>query len=458
MKFVVLGAGRVGFGVARALSFAENDVSVIDISRDNIKLIGEKLDVKPILGHAADIGVLKDAGIENADYLIAVTSSDEVNLIACEIANLMFQTPFKISRISGRSYYDNKDIFYRDKFSLDLAIFPDIEIAETIKKSILIPEALNVVSCFNDTFKIVGVICRKNSPLAGAQLRQIRDIVKDLEIAIICICRGVDLIIPTKSDFINGEDSVYFLASHENISKALKLFGVNESGIGDVIIIGGGNICKEVVLSISNSNLDMRIKIIEPDKKQAEILSENFNKINVLYGNPLEKDIIDISDMKNAELVISITNDDKINILSCLIAKKSGAKRVSAILNDSVSSDVLYSLGVNVILDSKQAIISKILRFIRKGRMETLLGFEDGSEIISIDVVDNSHIIGSLTDDICSNGEILIIAIYRNNEAHILPKRMLISSGDKVIFISKKTVIDRILNLFHEKPKYLATR
>ncbi|MDR0744734.1 MAG: Trk system potassium transporter TrkA [Holosporales bacterium] len=457
MKYLVLGAGKVGCEIAKTLSMADNDVSVVDISISNIKRIEEKLDVKPVLGDATDINVLKEAGIEETDYLIAVTSSDEVNLITCEIVNFMPKVPIKIAKINKSSYFENQDLLSKNKFALDLAIFPRIEISEIIKKSILIPEALNVISCINNEYRIIGFNCKKNAPLSNIQLKHIYSIVKDFEIVIICLQRENKLIIPSKSDYINAGDNVYFLVSQENVYKAMQLLGFNRNKYANVIIIGGGNICEEIARHIDENNIDIQIQIIENDAKQVEILAEKFDKIDILCGNPLEKEVLDIKEMKNAGLVVSMTEDDKVNMLSGLIAKKCGAKRVFTILNNSSYSDLIYSsLGSNTILDSKQIVISKILYFIKQGSTELLLNFEEDAEVILVNVFDNSHIVGSLTDDISTDGEVLIIAIHRGKETYLLPKKKLINGGDKILLISKKSALDWLMKLLQRKPKYLS--
>lgn len=455
MKIVIIGAGRVGYGVAKALSLAENDVSVIDHDQENIDIVNERLDVKAICGKATDIAVLKESGINNADYLIAVTSSDESNLVSCAIANIFFNVKNKIIRINNRSLFSNRKLFSSDNFSADFIVCPDLEISEIIQKSVAIPGALNSISCFNDTLRIVCVTCQKKAQLANVQLKYIDNLICGFEIAIACIQRKNEIIIPKKTDIICPEDNVYFLVRKEKIYDAMAVFGIKNPEYNNLVIIGGNDICEDIVSNINESFLDVAIKIVQNKFQDARYISEKFKNVDILYGNPLEKEILDMADISNAGFVIAMTGDDRTNILSCLMAKKLGAKRVSAILNDSTYSDVIYSLGVNDILDSRQAVVSKILNFIRKGGISSLLMFNDQTEIISIDVFDNSHAVGCITADMSVRGEVLILAIKRNNDILLLPQKTLIQSGDKIIFITKKSSIERMMKLFQEKPKYL---
>ena len=458
MKIIVLGAGKVGYGIAKALSLNEQDVSVVESSADALKLVSEKLDVKPVFGHASDINVLKEAGLKNADILIAVTSSDEINITSCQIAKFMFQTETKIARISKRSYFNNGAIFEKNKLPIDLVVSPEFEIANVIKRGISIPGALDVISCVNDKLKIIGIICKKNAPIVNMKLKYISTISKSFDIAILYIKRSdSDSILPGKNDVIYPGDEVYFVCDYNDSYPAMRLFGYENNDSSNVILIGGGYICEEVVESISIKDMDLNIKIIEENISKAELLSEKINNAEIIHGNPLDADILEAAGIANTEVVVSMTNDDKANVLACLLAKKCGAKRASAVLNDSSYSKLLYSFGINTILDSRQATVSKILHYIRKGGIENILSFNnDEVEILAIDVLDNSHAIGVLTNDITSKDEIYIGAIVRGDVVITLPKNILINAGDKVLFVVRKNSIDRLLKLFQEKPKYLS--
>ena len=456
MKVVILGAGKVGYGIAKALSLNENDVSIVDSDPKTLKIVGDKLDVKPVLGTASDIDVLIAAGLPSADIIVATTSSDEVNLIACQLADFLYQTETKIARISRKSYFSNSEIFAKNRFQIDLIVSPEIEIAEVIKRSISIPGALDVISCVNDKIRIIGVICKKGAPVADMQLKYIPSISKNLEMPILYIDRNKEAVIPTKSYVIKPGDEVYFAVQSQDLQRAMSLFGYESNESSNVVIMGGGTICEEIVDSIIKSGADVNIKIIENDIIKAETLSENLNNVDVLHGSPLDTEVLEAARVRDTEIVIAMTNDDKTNILSCLLSKKFGAKRVSAVLGDASYSRLLYSLGINTVLDSRQAVVSKILHYIRKGGIESVLSLGvDSFEIISVDVYNNSHAIGILTDAIISRGEIEIAALIRGQQIFMLPRKLLISSGDKILFIMKKNLVDKIAKLFQEKPKYL---
>lgn len=455
MNILVLGAGRVGFGVAKELVLGENNISVVDSSKEALNLVAEKLDVKPVFGHAADIEVLKEAGIETADIVIAVTSSDEVNITVCQIADFMFNVETKIARVGKKSYFGEQNLFEKGRFPIDFVVSPAFEIVKMVKRIISIPGTVDVISCVNNRIRVIGIVCKKGSPIAGIQLKYIPSVDTKSNIAILLIKRAAgQWIFPNKTDEIRPGDEVYFVCAAENVQYAMAMFGYLADEESNIIFIGGGEVCEEIISSMTSR--DISIKVIESDLARAEELSENLDNAEVLHGDPLNSDVLESADVNNSGIVISLTNDDKINILSSLLSKKLGAKRVAAILNDSSYSDILYSLGINSILDSRMASVAKILHHIRKGRVEDILSFEETEiEVFALDVFDNSHAVGTLTDDLVVKNEIFIPAMLRGDEVIILPKRVIINAGDKVLFISKQNSMDRILKLFQEKPKYL---
>lgn len=454
MNIVILGAGRVGFNVAKELSLGGNDVSIVDTSKNALTQVSERLDVKSVLGHASDISVLKEAGAEDADIIIAVTSSDEMNMTACQISDFIFNIKTKIARIGKKSYFDGYNLFENDRFPIDLAVSPEFEVTKMVRRIVSVPGTIDVVSCINDKLRVIGVICKRSSPITDIQLRYIQSIDPKTTIAVLCIKRANQWIIPNKDDTVHYGDEVYFACAVENTREAMTLFGYSADSISNVIFIGGNDICEEVIKNITSK--DISIKVIENDLPRAEELSETLNNVEIFHGDPLDSEILEIADVRNAEVVISVTNDDKINILSSLISKKLGAKRVATILNDSSYANILYSLGINSILDSRMATVSKILHYIHEGSIEDILSFKDAKiEILALSVSENSYAVGTLIGDIIIKNEVHIPAIIRGEQLFILPKNFLLNAGDRVLFITRKNAISKILKIFQEKPKYL---
>ncbi len=458
MNIVILGAGDVGYGVAKQLSFEENNVSIIDHSKDTLKKISDKIDVKPVFGHATDINVLIEAGIQDADIIISTTSSDEVNIVACQISDFMFGVSTKIARLSHKSYISKLyDIFGKNKLSVDLVASPEIEVSSIIKRGMSTYGALDLIPCMNDMLKIVGVKCTKYSAFLNVPIKFLSNISNEFDFCILFIERNGKSIIPSKNDLILENDNIYFAIRSEDFNRLMNLFGYIASDSNNIVIIGGGIIGEEIARSVIHEIDDINIKIIERDITRAEKLSEEVDEcIEVLYGDALDIDILKCIISKDTNVSISVTNDMKTNILSCLLSKELGAKRVVAMVNDSSSSAMLNTLGINTILDSRQAVISKILRYIKKGGVENIFTFSDDSiELITIDVSDHSNAIGLLMDDISSKNHVIIAALFRDNELFLLPKGFVIRSGDKILFSAVRESIIKLTQLFKDRPQYL---
>ena len=454
MNIVVLGAGRVGFNVAKELSLSENDVSIVDISKTALAQVSERLDVKPVFGHASDISVLKEAGIENADIVVAVTAFDEINMTICQIADFMFNVPVKIARIGRKSYFDGYDLFENERFPIDFVVSPALEVTKMVRRIVSVPCTIDVVSCIENKIRVIRVICKKGSPIIDIQLKYIQTVDQNSTVAILVIKRAEQWFIPNKNDIMHPGDEIYFACSSKKIKEAMALFGYSIDKPSNVIFIGGNEICEEVIKNIASN--DIAIKVIENDLARAEKLSDALSNVEILHGDPLNSEILAISGIRNAEVVIAVTNDDKINILSSLLSKKLGAKRVATILNDSSYADILYSLGINSILDSRMATVTKILQYIHEGSIEDILSLDDAKiEILALNVSEDSYAVGTLTDDIIIKNEAYIPAIVRGEQLFMLPKHFLLNAGDKILFVARKDAVDKILKIFRDKPKYL---
>ncbi|MDR0695577.1 MAG: Trk system potassium transporter TrkA [Holosporales bacterium] len=456
-KITVLGAGRVGYGVAKALSIDEMEISVVDESPAALWSLADKLDIKPVLGHAADIDILRSAGLEDADVLIAVTSSDEVNITACQIADFMFKADTKIARVNRRMYFTNGHLFEKGKFSVDFAVSPQFEVARIIKRNISVPGVLDIVSCVDDKLRVIGIVCKPGAQVVNVPLKYLASVAKELKICIL-YTKGKDAeagLLPGSRDTIMAGDTVYLVCMGDDIQSVTELFGYTNNEKNNVVLIGGNELCLEILETTLAD--DVSIKIIEHDLGVAEKLYERLNNIEILHGSPLDAGVLEMANLHETNVVISMTSDDKTNIISCLLSKKLGARRTSAVLNDISYSNLLYSLGISSILDARSASIAKILHYIRREGIEDVVTLEDGAiEVLAFEVTVDSHVVGTLVATIASKNNVCVAAIVRGENVFMFPKKMLISAGDMVLFIIRKESISRILKLFQEKPKYLA--
>jgi trk system potassium uptake protein TrkA len=331
-----------------------------------------------------------------------------------------------------------------------------VEIASTIKRSVSVHGALDVITCLDDKIRIVGVQCTKKSAFANIPIRFVSNVSSGLHIAILLIERENQVFIPGKNDVIYAGDNIYFSVSHEEMERALSLFEVVDEERKSLLLIGGGVIAEKVSRSMLLDSPGIIIKIIEEDLQKGEKLSEELNNIEILYGDTMDPEIMNASLVLNASSIIAVTDNDKTNILSCLLAKGYGSKRVIAMISNTSNIQLCRTLGINTVMDSRKAVVSKILHYIRNGEEDNIFTFADDSiEILTISVSNNSRAIGILIDDIGSGEKIMVASIIRADKIFMLPKRMVINSGDKILFVAEKESSFKIASLFKEKPRYL---
>ncbi|MDR0552924.1 MAG: Trk system potassium transporter TrkA [Holosporales bacterium] len=456
MKVVIFGAGRVGYEIAKQLSFEEYNVSIVDYNKEILRKINEKLDVKAVYGDIVDLAVLEEAGADEADIVIATTSSDETNIVACQIASFIFGVETKIAVLSNKSYIMNAKLFGKNKFAIDMKASPEIEISSIIVRSLSVYGALDVISCIDNRLRIVGVQCTRKTSFINAPIRSIHNVSNNAPIAILFIERDGKSFIPRKTTIIMDNDKVYLVIKQEDLNKIMELFGYSERVENRVLLVGGGKIAEEIAKSVQGLNTDISVKIIERNMKRAEELSEDLQDIEIIHGDALDFEILSESIADGVNTVISTTGDDKKNILSCLLAKKCGARKIAAMVNSITNIPLLQALGINTILDSRKAIVSKILHYIKNGNVDNVFTFADDSiEIFIINIVDSSRAIGVLIEDICPDETVAVSCLVREDKVHMTPKRMVINAGDKIVLVSSKDSVHKINNLFKEKPKYL---
>lgn len=458
MKVIILGAGQVGYSIARYLAFEENDITIVDHSADLLKRISDKLDVQPVVGFASHPDVLKQAGAEDADLLIAVTASDEVNMIACEAAQSLFQIETKIARIRHQSYLKPSwaSMFSPDRLAIDVIISPEIEVAKALDRSTQIPGAFEVIPLVLNQIKVIGVRCHAQSPIINTPLRLLPGLFSSLDIVIVCISRGDKAFFPSENDVLEVNDEIHFIVRHEDIPQAMQAFGYHESDSRRMVIIGAGNIGKTLATEIESNQPDVVAKLIEKDQGRSETAARLLRNIEVLHGDALDYEVLAEANVQNAETVVAVTDDDKVNILSSLLAKRCGAGRSLTLLNNLTYSSLVTSLGVDAVINPRAITVSTILQHVRQARLRSVHTLGDNyAEVIEAEARETSHIIGLTIDDVTIKGSIMIAAIVRDNQVILFPKKLIISVSDRLVIIAKKETVRKIEKLFSIRPSYL---
>ncbi|MCK5745464.1 MAG: Trk system potassium transporter TrkA, partial [Oricola sp.] len=332
MRVIVCGAGRVGVGIARRLSRENNEVTVVDQSKELIRAVTERLDVRGVVGNGAYPETLEEAGAREADMVIAVTFSDEVNMVACQIAHSLFNVPTKIARVRAQGYLDPRysDIFSRAHLPIDVVISPEREVSEAIIQRMSTPGAFELKTFVDGRVWAVGVKLRDDCPIINTPLRQVAELFPDLKITIVAIKRGENMWRAHSGDMLEPGDRVFFIADRADVSRALEIMGEAARQARRVIIVGGGNIGLFVAKGLEKMGA-MKIRLIERDRKRAEFIAEALERTIVLQGDGLDRGILREAGVAESETVVAVTDNDQVNILAGVVAKREGARRSMAL-------------------------------------------------------------------------------------------------------------------------------
>jgi trk system potassium uptake protein TrkA len=451
MKVVVCGAGQVGSAIARYLSREENDVTVIDANPQIIRQITETLDVQGIVGYASHPDVLERAGAADSDLLIAVTHADEVNMVACSIAHSVFEVPTKIARVRAQTYLDPRWVEYvhRSDVGIDAIISPEIEVARVVARRLEIPGAFDTIALADGRVTLIGVRCGADCPVTDTPLRQLTELFPDLHISVVAINRNDTKIVPSADDIMMAGDDVYFVADSRHLGRALAAFGHEEPEARRIIIVGGGNIGQFLGRLIEDENLASEVRMIEIDRNRAELAAQSLKRTIVLQGDALDPEILAEANVRATETVIAVSNDDEVNILASLLAKRYGAQRSVTLINKMTYGPLLGSLGIDAVVSPRAITVSTILQHVRRGRIRSVHTLADGfAEIIEADALETSKLIGVPLKEAHLPPGILVGSIIRGDEIITPRGDSVIEVGDRVVIFAVADAVKHVEKLF----------
>ncbi|QQG35416.1 MAG: Trk system potassium transporter TrkA [Micavibrio aeruginosavorus] len=451
MRVIICGAGQVGLSIARYLSREDNDVTLIDIDVDKINQARSDLDAQCIRGQASSPDVLSSAGASDADMIIAVTNSDEVNMLACQVGHSLFNIPKKIARIRNQSYLDPawSNLFSRAHMPIDVIISPEIEIANSIVQRLLIPGTTNVALLADGRVYLIGVIVPERCPVMNVQIRQLNTLFPDLSLVVGSIHRHGEIIVPTGEDRLEPGDEVFFFVDPLQINRALSAFGHEEKQARNIVLIGGGNVGYYLARKISSEFPQINIKIIEHNKERANFLASNLPKVIVLQGDALHQDLIEGANIAQAETAITVTNNDESNILGAALAKQAGAKRAIALVNGTTYSSLTSLLEIDAVVSPRASTVSTIMRHVRRGRIKALQTLGEGhAEVIEAEVSETSFMTNKTIHDLDLPEDIRICGIIRNGKIMSLSSDLVIKPHDHVIVLTSAEEVRRVEQMF----------
>ncbi len=451
MKIIIGGAGQVGFHIAQQLSAEGHDIVVIDSSPELVRQIGDSLDVQAIVGHASHPDSLDRAGAADIDMLMAVTYSDEVNMVACQVAHSMFNVPLKIARIRHQSYLQPiwADLFSRDHMPIDVIISPEIEVARAITRRMQVPGAFDTISLVDGKVRMLGVLCNDDCPVINTPLRQLTELFPDLEIVVVGVVREGQGFVPKPEDQLLAGDQVYFVVNTTNIARAMSVFGYEETEVRRVIIAGGGHIGAFLGEMIEQEFPGVSARIIEADSTRAHEVADLLEETVVIHGDVIDPEILEEARVSESEAIIAVTNDDETNILAALLAKRIGTRRAIALVNNQTYGPLISSLGIDVVVSPRAITASTILQHVRRGRIRAVhsLGADFG-ELIEGEILETSTLTGKKIRDAELPEGVLLGAVVRGDDV-ILPRgNTVIQVNDKIVLFAAADAVKAVEKLF----------
>ncbi|GAB0148786.1 MULTISPECIES: Trk system potassium transporter TrkA [Marichromatium] len=450
MKIIILGAGQVGTSVAANLVSEANDITVVDHNPALLRELQDRFDLRTVYGHGAHPDVLARAGAEDADMIIAVTNSDETNMVACQVAYTLFHTPTKIARVRAQSFLDQPRLFGTDALPIDVAISPEALVTDYIIRLIENPGTLQVLDFAGGRIRLVAVKAYYGGPLVGQELRTLHQRMPNIEARVAAIYRQDRAIQPEGDTVIEVDDEVFFVAAPEHIRAVMGELRRLDKTYRRMIIAGGGNIGTRLAGALERS---FRVKIIERDLKRCKHIAEDLEKTIVLHGDAADQDLLLEENIESTDVFCAVTDDDEANILSAMLAKRLGARKVMALINRPSYVDLVQSGAIDVAISPQQATIGSLLKHVRRGDVVMVHSLRRGAaeaiEAIAHGDETSSKVIGRSIAEIRLPKGASIGALVRGDQVLIAHHDTRIQSEDHVIlFLQDKRRIPEVERLF----------
>ncbi len=469
MRIIILGAGQVGASVAESLASENNDITVVDSDQDRLAYLQDRLDLRTVAGNAAYPSVLASAGAEDADLLIAVTQSDQTNLVACKVAHTVFNVPARIARLRAHDFLDSEKLLATDNFAVDYALCPEQVITDYIARLVEFPAALQVLSFADGRLVLVGLRAYVGGPLVGHPIKQMRaHLPAEIDGRIAAIYRRDGAITPTGETVVEEGDEVFLLAAEEHIRTIMSQLRRSVDPVRRVMIAGGGNIGLRVAQALEQK---CEVKLIEVDRRRAEHVAAVLSSTLVLHGDATNEDLLEQEAIDEMDLFLALTNDDEDNIMGASLAKRMGSKRVVALINRRAYAELVQGGPIDIALSPAQVSIGSLLTYVRHGdvaRVHSLRrGAAEALEIVAHGDQKTSKVVGRQIGELPTIHGAFIAAVVRDVEKPVVGRlrslrqerpraRVLVAHKDLVIqtddhvivFCLDKKVVKQVEKLF----------
>jgi trk system potassium uptake protein TrkA len=450
VKILILGAGQVGSTVAESLVSEANDITVVDSDGEKLRQLQDRLDLRTLTGNAAHPSVLEQAGIADTDMLLAVTQSDEVNMVACKLAASLYNTPTRIARIRSADFLARPEVFSKDNFCVDFSICPEQILTDYIVKLIEFPEALQVLEFANGKASLVAVRAFEGGPLVGKSLSFLRTHMPQVDTRVAAIFRQDRPITPAGDTVVQDGDEIFFIAATDNIRSVLKEMRRMDKPAKRVMIVGGGNIGRRLAKALEH---DYEVKLIEYNKKACQRLAGELTNTLVLNGDGTDEKLMQEEYVGEVDVFCALTNDDENNIMSALLAKQGGAHKVIALINRSAYVGLLQGGKIDIALSPAQVTIGSLLAYVRQGDVAAVHSLRRGAaealELVAHGDRQSSRVVGRRIDEIDLPQGATIGAIVRDGKVIMGHHDLVIEAEDHVIvFVINKAMVRKVEKLF----------
>jgi trk system potassium uptake protein TrkA len=457
MNILILGAGQVGTTAAYHLAREEaNEVTIVDADASRLRELQDRLDVRTVVGHASFPDVLERAGARDADILIALTNSDEINMVACQIAYTIFQIPTKIARIRAAEYIRADALWQQAAVPVDFRIGPEELVTAYIEQLIHYPGAFQVLEFAQGAVRLVGARAHRGGLLVGQQIKALKDHIPGVETRIAAVYRGGKSVIPDGSTLIQEDDEVFFIAARNDIRVVMSEMRKLEDPVRRVVIAGGGNIGFRLAAALEQTN---QVKVIERSKKRARAISERLAKSIVLHGDAADEELLLEENIDTSDVFVALTNAEEANILSAMVAKRLGCKKVMALINRPSYADLVETGTIDVAISPQQITIGSILEHVRRGDVVKVHSLQRGRaeaiEAIAHGTAEQSKVVGRSIEEIRLPPGTSMNVIIRGSKVMQAHHDTVVETNDHIIlFITDRRQTDEVERLFQEDVRF----
>ncbi len=453
MKIIIAGAGEVGYHIAGRLALEKKDVLVIDNDAAAIRRVADNLDVQTIVGSGNSPAVLEEAGIKEAEILLAVTNSDEANLVACLVADMLSPSTKKLARIRGAAFDNYYHVFREQAPHIETVINPEIEVVKTIVQMMDVPGAVDVNDFADGRIKFVGIYLDADNPLAGIRLTELPQAVGGRRLLIASVVRDEEVIIPSGQDRLLAGDLVYFICEEDRLMETLSIFDKHAEPVKRVLIIGGGRIGYRLAQRLEERSI--YAKIVEKDANRCAVLAESLNKTVVLHGDGSDQGLLSEENIGDIDVVVTLTDDEETNILSSLLARRMGAGKAITKISKFSYFPLMTAIGIEQVVSTRLSAINSILQHIRRGKVLSAVSLKgEQAEVLEVVALETSDIVDKPLRKINFPKGAIIATVIRKDQIIIPTGESVIEPGDRIIIFAQRKAISGIEKILAVKLEY----